>query len=90
MKWIQYQPPANSRLNAAVDLVGVPAAWSAIGGSANAGAGVQASASSIPASTRPIPASATRASRAPAGFPKGDTAYTNNKVIVARSYVAIA
>ena len=30
-----------ARLNAAVNLVGVPAAWSAIGGSANAGAGVK-------------------------------------------------
>src|ERR1035438_1769179 len=30
VKWIQYQPPSKPLLNAAVNLVGVPAAWSAI------------------------------------------------------------
>src|SRR4029077_758120 len=41
VKWIQYLPPAKPMLNVALDLVGVPAAWAAIGGSANAGAGVR-------------------------------------------------
>src|ERR1035438_1048321 len=31
VKWIQYLPPVKPLLNAAVNLVGVPAAWSAIG-----------------------------------------------------------
>src|ERR1039457_5891450 len=39
VKWIQYQPPSKPLLNAAVNLVGVPTAWSTVGGSANAGVG---------------------------------------------------
>src|SRR4051794_18430538 len=41
VKWIQYQPPAKLALTAAEDLIRVPAAWSAIGGNANAGSGVR-------------------------------------------------
>src|ERR1035438_2232991 len=41
VKWIQYLPPVKPLLNAAVNLVGVPAAWRSVGGSANAGAAVK-------------------------------------------------
>src|SRR5450759_2897777 len=88
VKWIQYQPPSKPALNAAVDLVRVPAAWSAIGGSANAGAGVRIGIIDTGIDQN-HPGFRDTGFTAPAGFPKGNTAYTNNKVIVARSYVSM-
>jgi uncharacterized protein (TIGR03437 family) len=78
-------------LNAATQLLNAPAAWSALGGSANAGQGIKVAVidsgvdqnhPSLQDSSLPIPA----------GFPKCGTQsdcanFTNNKVIVARSYV---
>ena len=88
VKWIQYLPPAKPMLNAAVNLVGVPAAWSAIGGSANAGAGVRIGIIDTGIDQN-HPGFQDTGFTPPAGFPAGDTAYTNNKVIVARSYVSM-
>ena len=79
-------------LDKAVPQVNAPAAWTAVGGSANAGKGVKIAIidtgidQNHPAfrnSTLPIPA----------GFPKCDSpaycaAFTNNKVIVARTFLA--
>src|SRR5664279_5123639 len=88
VKWIQYQPPAKPLLNAAVNLVGVPGAWSAVGGSANAGAGVKIGIIDTGIDQN-HPGFRDDGFTAPSGFPKGDTAYTNNKVIVARSYISM-
>jgi len=87
VKWMQYLPPLKPLLNAAVNLVGVPAAWSTIGGSANAGVGVKIGIidSGI---DQNHPGFKDTGFTAPAGFPKGDSGYTNNKVIVARSYLS--
>src|ERR1039457_4781633 len=88
VKWMQYQPLSKPLLNAAVNLVGVPAAWSAIGGSANAGAGVRIGIIDTGIDQN-HPGFSDTGFMPPAGFPTGDTGYTNNKVIVARSYVSI-
>jgi uncharacterized protein (TIGR03437 family) len=79
-------------LNQAVQLANAPAAWNALGGVSNAGKGIKIG---IIDSGMDINHLALQDSSLtpPAGFPKcttghpEDCAYTNNKVIVARSYV---
>jgi minor extracellular serine protease Vpr len=84
---------ARPALDRALPLHQVPQAWAAIGGSANAGAGIKIAiidsgiAQDHPAFQDPSLAM-------PPGFPLAnqarDLAWTNNKVIVARNYVAYA
>ena len=76
-------------LNRAIQLVNVPAAWNALGGIPNAGHGIKIAIldSGI---DQAHPAFQDSSLPMPAGFPiftTGDSAFTNNKVIVARSYV---
>ncbi len=85
---VQYLPPLKLDLNTALNLMNIPQAQNALGGSASAGAGIkigiidtgidQNHAGFQDASLKP-----------PAGFPKGDPNFTNNKVIVARSYTTL-
>ena len=79
-------PRLKRNLNDAVSLVNAPAAWSALsGGMANAGAGVKiAIIDSGIDNTHPAFQDASL--QPPPGYPLGDTAYTNGKIIVARSY----
>ena len=75
-------------LNRATTLSNAPAAWTAVGGQSNAGAGIKIGVidSGI---DQTHPALQDNSLSMPSGFPKGVTAYTTNKVIVARSYVSL-
>jgi minor extracellular serine protease Vpr len=88
VKWIQFQPRSKPSLNAAVNLVSVPTAWSTVGGAANAGAGVRIGIIDT-GIDQTHPGFKDTGFTPPAGFPVGDSNYTNNKVIVARSYVSL-
>lgn len=87
--YVRRAPELKLDLDRAIALQNVNAAWSAIsGGAANAGAGIKIGIidSGI---DHNHPGFQDASLRPPAGFPKGETAYTNNKVIVARSYVRL-
>jgi minor extracellular serine protease Vpr len=79
-------------LNKATALMNAPAAWAALGGVSNAGAGIKIGIidSGI---DQTHPAFQDSTLKPPAGFPKctaghpEDCNYTNNKIIVARSYI---
>lgn len=75
-------------LDAAVPLVRAPDAWALLGGRDKAGAGVRIAVidSGIDISN-PMLQDPSLASLP--GFPRGDTRFTNSKVIVARTYVAL-
>ena len=82
-------PRLKRSLNDAVGLVNAPAAWTELsGGTANAGAGVKiAIIDSGIDDTHPAFQDASL--QPPSGYPRGDTAYTNGKIIVARSYASL-
>ena len=81
-------------MNKAVQAMNAPAAWSLVGGQSNAGAGMKIAILDT-GIDQTHPAFQDSSLTVPAGFPKcttghpEDCAYTNNKVIVARSYVRI-
>jgi len=76
------------KLNRATALVNAPAAWSALGGLENAGAGVKIAILDTGIDQQ-HPTFQDPTLPMPAGYPRctADCAFTNNKVIVARSYV---
>jgi minor extracellular serine protease Vpr len=80
------------RIDHALPLHNVPQAWSAVGGMTNAGKGIKIGMIDTGIDiTHPGMQDSTL--QVPAGFPKvnadSDVAYTNSKVIVARSYAAL-
>jgi uncharacterized protein (TIGR03437 family) len=85
---VQYLPPVKPALTTANNLVNATAAWAAVGGVGNAGAGIKIGVidSGI---DQNHPGFQDSSVKPPAGFPKGDAGYTNSKVIVARSYVSM-
>ena len=86
---VEHLLPLRRHLDEAVKLVGAPQAWNVLGGSGSAGAGVKIGIIDT-GIDQDHPAFQDPALRPPPGFPKcqpADCAYTNNKVIVARSYV---
>jgi len=74
--------------------IGAPALWAQLGGQANAGRGVKVAiidsgvyvTKDGSGNYTGNPCFNDAGYTAPAGFPKGDTRFTNNKVIVARAY----
>jgi subtilisin family serine protease len=77
------------KLNRATQLVNAPSAWSALGGQGNAGTGIKIAILDT-GIDQTHPAFQDSALVTPAGFPicnGSDCNFTNNKVIVARSYV---
>jgi uncharacterized protein (TIGR03437 family) len=85
---VQYLAPVHRKLTTALDLAHASTAWSAVGGGQNAGKGVKIGILDTGIDQN-HPAFQDSALAVPAGFPKGDANYTNRKVIVARSYVAM-
>jgi uncharacterized protein (TIGR03437 family) len=85
--YVQYLPPVKRDLNTALNLENVPAAWSALGGASNAGAGIRIGIIDTGIDQN-HPGFQDSSLTPPPGFPAGNTNYTNNKVIVARSYVS--
>ncbi|HKE24777.1 MAG TPA: S8 family serine peptidase [Bryobacteraceae bacterium] len=73
-------------LNRATALSNAPAAWTAVGGQSKAGAGIKIGILDT-GIDQTHPALQDSSLSTPSGFPKGDSNYTTNKVIVARSYV---
>lgn len=83
--------PVYRRMNKALDLVNVPTAWTQVGGSANAGAGVKIAIIDTGIDQN-HPAFKDFSTTPPSGYPKcrtdnRDCSFTNNKIIAARSYV---
>ncbi len=91
VKAVFFLPKQKMNLNAAVNLLDAPNAWSALGGTTNAGAGVKIAILDT-GIDQTHPAFQDPSLTAPSGFPKSDStadmAFTSNKVIVARSYVS--
>jgi uncharacterized protein (TIGR03437 family) len=86
VKHVVRLPRLKRNLNVAVNLVNVPAAWSApsVGGMANAGAGVKIAI--VDSGIDDKHPAFQDSSLPPPGYPLGDALYTNGKIIVARSY----
>ena len=81
--------PAKRHLNRALDLINAPAAWNVLGGRENAGRGTKIGVLDTGIDHN-HPAFRNSPLGTPAGFPKcraQECAFTNGKVIVARSYV---
>lgn len=85
---VLYVPPLKRDLTTALNLMNIPQAQNALGGSASAGAGIKIAVidSGI---DQTHPGFQDSSLTPPAGFPKGDSNFTNSKVIVARSYVSL-
>ena len=87
---IPYQPT----MYATPAQIGAPALWAQLGGQANAGRGVKVAiidsgvyvTKDANGNYTGNPCFNDAGYTAPAGYPKGDTRFTNNKVIVARAY----
>jgi len=86
---VQRMRPLRRHMNRALELVRARAAWPAVGGMANAGAGVKIGILDT-GIDHTHPAFQDPSLRPPPGYPRcqpADCPFTNNKIIVARSYV---
>jgi minor extracellular serine protease Vpr len=92
VKRVHKARPVKMKIDHALPLHNVPQAWAAVGGMTNAGKGIKIGMIDTGIDiTHPGMQDSTL--QVPAGFPKvnadSDVAYTNSKVIVARSYAAL-
>jgi uncharacterized protein (TIGR03437 family) len=87
VKYVIRAPKVRPNLDRATEASNVQAAYAAVGGVAQAGAGMKIG---IIDSGMDLthPGLQDTSLTPPAGYPKGNTTYTNRKVIVARSYIA--
>jgi len=85
---VVHVPRLHLELDRALNLQNVAAAWSTLGGASNAGAGIKIGIIDTGIDQN-HPGFQDPSLTPPPGFPKGDPNYTNNKVIVARSYVSM-
>ena len=87
VRYVIRAPKVRPNLDRAAEASNVQAAYAAVGGAGQAGAGVKIG---IIDSGMDIthPGLQDASLTPPAGYPKGNTTYTNRKVIVARSYIA--
>jgi len=90
--YVAKMPKFKLELDAAVQLINVPAAWSLLGGTSNAGAGIKIAVIDTGIDQTHAAFQDTTLTP-PANFPRCDVpancAFTNAKVIVARSYVSM-
>ncbi len=85
VKSVAYETIYHPDMNVSPGLINAPELWGVLGGNANAGAGIKIGI--IDTGVDPRHPFLTDASLPmPAGFPRGDTRYTSNKVIVARVF----
>ncbi len=76
----------HAALNRSLALINASTAWTAVGGSGSAGQGIKIAILDTGIDiTNPLFADA--GFTAPAGFPKGNTSFTNNKVIAAKAFL---
>jgi subtilisin family serine protease len=86
VKRVQLVRTYHATLNKSVSLINAPAAWTKVGGSTSAGQGIKIAIldSGIDINN---PLFAPAGFVPPSGFPKGNTSFTNNKVIAARVFL---
>ena len=86
LKHFQLGRKLHALLDKSVPLINAPALWAQLGGSSVAGKGIKIAIVDTGIDiTNPLFSDA--GFKAPAGFPMGDTAFTNNKVISAKAFV---
>src|SRR5262245_6016446 len=85
---VEYIAPLRRQMDRAIGLLHAPEAWASLGDEASAGVGIKIGVIDT-GIDQDHPAFRDDSLAVPDGFPKGDPAYTNRKVIVARSYVSL-
>jgi subtilisin family serine protease len=86
VKRVQLVREYHATLNRSVSLINAPAAWTKVGGSGAAGQGIKIAILDT-GIDKNNPLFADAGFTAPAGFPKGNTSFTNNKVIAAKAFL---
>ncbi|MCU1268107.1 MAG: peptidase and in, kexin, sedolisin [Acidobacteria bacterium] len=86
VKQVHLRKQYHVELNTSVPLINAPAAWAKVGGSGSAGQGIRIAILDT-GIDKSNPLFADAGFTAPAGFPRGNLSFTNNKIIVAKAYL---